>query len=679
MSRTRPLARHLLAVLASALAVMAFARPLQTALQEPITPTGRVCIVKTFGGPAGAVDPIWFLNTGAIALGADGSFYSTSPSGGKGFAGTIFRVSTAGDAKVLHDFAKFDREDGNGPQSGLVNGGDGYFYGTTYGGGHVGTGTLFRIRPDQTKPEILWHFRNGSVVGLWPDCPNHLCPYTGRQRADIAAAYPITPPVVAPGGVIYGVTSYSNNQGFGVLYRTAPPYDSTSFHALCIFDQRLLADTAMARFVCKAKGFFPNALLLGSDGSLYGTTLGGNGTVFHATTGGDVTNLHEFAFTDGSKPYNLMQASNGRLYGTTSNGGDAGNGTVYTLDTSGGGFRVMSSLHVGTTLQGLNPVGALVEVKPPGSSEPFLFGTTKFGGKNGRGIMFRIPLGGDSLSLRVLHAFDMYTTGRTSVTPQVLAPNGLLYGLTYQGGTYDDGVLYSLNPMELKDQITKDTYMTGGVLAKNDEGFQLNDPIVEMRTRVYASQGTPETSVNDGIMVRARCTNPHIVQFIQRERISPLGYYFPDTVATSAGNFPSTTDPANPRWHTDIPGAKDTAYIGRWDAYLDQVRGAAHQSAPNYVTIFDKPSFGAFDDPNRAAPAYPLSGQDSNLQLSQTWRATARDFVICNCQVAREVHWAREVRGGKAYYAHMRIFIPAPDILQWINDQLKKEGYAAIP
>ena len=108
--------------------------------------------------------------------------------------------------------------------------------------------------------------------------------------------------------------------------------------------------------------------------------------------------------------------SNGRLYGTTSNGGDAGNGTVYTLDTSGGGFRVMSSLHVGTTLQGLNPVGALVEVKPPGSSEPFLFGTTKFGGKNGRGIMFRIPLGGDSLSLRVLHAFDLYTTGRTSVT-----------------------------------------------------------------------------------------------------------------------------------------------------------------------------------------------------------------------------------------------------------------------
>ena len=82
---------------------------------------------------------------------------------------------------------------------------------------------------------------------------------------------------------------------------------------------------------------------------------------------------------------------------------------------------------------------------------------------------------------------------------------------------------------------------------------------------------------------------------------------------------------------------------------------------------------------NRPAAAYPLSGQDPDPQISQTWRATARDFVICNCQVAREVHWAREVRGGKAYYAHMRIFIPAPDVLQWINDQLKKEGYATIP
>jgi uncharacterized repeat protein (TIGR03803 family) len=680
MSRMRRLARHLLVFLASGLGGMAFGRPLQTPVQPPpVTPTGRVCIVKHFGAgtPEGAVEPIWFSNTGAIAVGADSNLYSTSPQGGNRLVGTIFRISPMGEVKVLHDFVQFDPKDGSGPASGLVKGADGYFYGTTYGGGHFGTGTLFRIRPDQTSPEILWHFRNGSVTGLWPDCadPYHRCPYTGRQRADIAAAYPITPPVLAPGGVLYGVTSYSNNQGFGVLYRDAPPYDSTSFHALCIFDQRLLADTAMKRFVCKAKGFFPNALLLGRDGSLYGTTLGGNGTVFRATTGGDVTTIHEFDLTHGFKPYNLMQASNGRLYGTTSNGGDTGGGVAYGLDTSGDGllgrgFNVMTSFRVGSWLQGMNPVGGLVEVKPPGSSEPLLFGTTKFGGKNGRGILFSIPLGGDSLSLRLLHEFDLYGTGRTSVTAPVLGPGGLLYGLTYQGGTYDKGVFYTLNP-EVPAATVHDSWLSGGVAAKNDAGVQLSDSIVQVMTGVTGSQGTPQTTYTDGITVRARCPTPHIVQFIYRERLASWNVLLPGTMSPTSGSYQLTTDLGNIHWHTDVPQAKDPAFLGHYNAYLDQALGAVHQSGPSMATIFDVPNF--------PEPAYPPAGQLADPSLSETWRITARDFVVCNCRVTREVWWSREERGGKLRYAHIKIVSPMKDALDWINANLQVDGYAPIP
>jgi uncharacterized repeat protein (TIGR03803 family) len=684
MSRSRSAARYLTVFLASALGGVAFGRPFQTALQPPpVTPTGRVCAVKYFGAgtPAGAVEPIWFNTTGTIAVGADSNLYSTSPQGGNHLAGTAFRISPTGEVKVLHDFVQFDPKDGTGPASGLVDGHDGYFYGTTYGGG-FGAGTIFRIRPSQTTAEILWRFRNGSTIGLWPDCadPYHRCPFTGRQRADISAAYPTTPPVVGPGGVLYGVTGYSNNQQFGVLYRDAPPYDSTSFHALCIFDQRLLADTAMKAFVCKAKSTFPNALLLGRDrATLYGTTLGGNGTVFRATTGGtgDVTTIHEFDLTHGSKPFNLMQASDGRLYGTTSNGGDTGGGIVYGLETSGdgllgGGFKVMTSFRVGGWLQGFNPVGGLLEVNWPGReySKPLLVGTTKFGGKAGRGIIFSIPLDGDSLGLRLLHEFDMYGTGRTPAIAPVLGPGGLLYGLTYQGGAYDKGVFYTLNP-QVPAPLVHDAWLYNGVLAKDDAGVQLRDSIVQVMTEVTASQGTYDSNYIHGITVRARCPNPHIVQLIYRERLASWNVLLPGTLTPSSGTYRLTTDAAMPFWHTDVPLAKDSTILGHWNAYFDQALGAVHQSGAGFATIYDIPNF-----PN---PPYPPSGQLADSTLSETWRANARDFVFCNCQLLREVWWSREEKAGKLRYAHIRIERPGRDDLGWLNANLQIDGYAPVP
>jgi uncharacterized repeat protein (TIGR03803 family) len=689
--------RKLVAILAVTVAAMG-AGPTQTALQPAqVIPTGRVCIQKQFGAkpPAAPVlDPIWFTSPGIIAE-LNGMLYSTSPQGGKTGAGSVFEISPAGALRVVASFAPYDTSTGSGPTSGLVDGHDGYLYGTTYGGGKLGVGTLFRIKPSQTKPEILWSFRNGSTLGLRPTCPPKLsCYWPGPLKADIAAAYPTAPPVVGKGGVLYGVTSWSNNQGFGVLYKDAPPYDSTSFHALCIFDQRLLADTSVAKFVCKAPINYPLALLLDSAGTtLYGTTGGGpvasiHGTVFKASTSGDVSILHAFDLDHGSKPFNLMLASNGQLYGTTSNGGAAGVGTIYRLDTSGGGFTVMSSFRVNGWLQGANPYGGLAEIKPSGSVQPFLFGATKFGGRYGRGTLFRIPLQGDSLSLRVVHEFDMYFTGRSPVTGVMAARDGKIYGLTYQGGALDGGVLYALDPIVLNETTTKDAYLAGGLPAKDDAGTLIKDSVVQIFTDAQASQtgvdtaGKPVTkSIVGGIRVLGRCPNPHIVQFLYRERIASWGTVYHDTMATVSGTYPLSDVAANQIfWNTDVPFT--TMVLGPFEqrnAYLDQANGAGHYSVPGAVEIFDKPAFGAFDDPARPSPVYLPYKQNVDVKLSETWRATARDFLVCNCQLAKEIWWSREIVANKASYKHIKVVTPAPGALAWINAQLKANGYAAIP
>ena len=84
-------------------------------------------------------------------------------------------------------------------------------------------------------------------------------------------------------------------------------------------------------------------LVQGTDGNLYGTTsqggVGGDGTVFQITTNGQLTSLLWFYGTNGSGPQaSLFQARDGRFYGTTEFGGadynqfiDSGDGTVFRL------------------------------------------------------------------------------------------------------------------------------------------------------------------------------------------------------------------------------------------------------------------------------------------------------------------------------------------------------------
>jgi uncharacterized repeat protein (TIGR03803 family) len=78
-----------------------------------------------------------------LVQGSDGSFYGTTYTGGTNNAGTVFQISSNGTLTSLYSFT--GGNDGGAPQAELVQGSDGSFYGTTYGGGLAGAGTVFRL------------------------------------------------------------------------------------------------------------------------------------------------------------------------------------------------------------------------------------------------------------------------------------------------------------------------------------------------------------------------------------------------------------------------------------------------------------------------------------------------------------------------------------------------------
>jgi uncharacterized repeat protein (TIGR03803 family) len=102
---------------------------------------------------------------GGLIQGSDGNLYGTTYDGNTGscdLCGTIFKSTTSGSVTLLYNFT--GSPDGDGPLFGLVQGSDGYLYGTTeYGGrGNIG-GVVFKITTGGTY--TILHTINGTTDG----------------------------------------------------------------------------------------------------------------------------------------------------------------------------------------------------------------------------------------------------------------------------------------------------------------------------------------------------------------------------------------------------------------------------------------------------------------------------------------------------------------------------------
>ena len=105
-----------------------------------ISPTGEFRVVYNFDGLHGQTP------FGGLSLASDGKFYGTTESGlGKTSFGTVFSLTPSGEFRLIHAFT--ESLGGATPWAGVVQGPDGWFYGTTAAGGINQAGIVYKIAP----------------------------------------------------------------------------------------------------------------------------------------------------------------------------------------------------------------------------------------------------------------------------------------------------------------------------------------------------------------------------------------------------------------------------------------------------------------------------------------------------------------------------------------------------
>lgn len=296
-------------------------------------------------------------------------------------------------------------QNGNPQYMSLVQGADGNFYGTsTYG-----FGTIFKVSPTGTLSTV---YQFGGINGSAPASGLTL----GRD------------------GYFYGTTEAGGPSAGGSAYKVTPKGIEVLLYSFGGSDP-----------VYPASG-----LVQAMNGSFYGSAFQGGSTacrlgcggIFKVTSNGTFSWMHDFALTDGEYPQGpLVQADNGLLYGTTTQGGAYTDyGTIFKMTLTG----TLTTLHSFDSTDGCNPQAGLIV-----ASNGSLYGTTTSCGAHGYGTVFRITQAGKFTTLYSFGASDgAYPSSRL-----IQATDGNLYGTTYGGGPYSspfppygNGTVFKITP-----------------------------------------------------------------------------------------------------------------------------------------------------------------------------------------------------------------------------------------
>jgi uncharacterized repeat protein (TIGR03803 family) len=301
-----------------------------------------------------------------LTWGPDGSIFGTTYGGGKHGQGTVFELLPESNGqwteKILYNFGSVP-QDGTEPYGGVVRGANGHLYGTTYSGGKDFRGTVFELIP--------------SASGQWTEKTLH------SFQSENDGYAPIGNLALDAQGHLYGANFLGGKNLVGAVFELTPQA-SGSWTEKVIYNFGTPADGPASPLA---------GLIFDAKGNLYGTsTMGGQssgdscscGTVFELSPQANKTwkekTLYSFkmAFTDGNAPKSALHFdSKGNLYGTTDAGGPHSTGTVFELSPAAGGLWTEKILYSfgSTTTDGYSPIAG---VTPDSAGN--LYGTTFAGG-----------------------------------------------------------------------------------------------------------------------------------------------------------------------------------------------------------------------------------------------------------------------------------------------------------
>ena len=343
---------------------------------------------------------------------AQTQLWGTCTKGGTTNQGTIWVAN--GDGTGLHKVYDFVNATGAFPQGGLTLASNGYLYGVTFLGGYEDSCVCYKYNPVTgvyTDFHDLYQYQSlgfNAVSGMINGADGNLYGLCREGGTGIGAG-------LSPWG--------------GVLYKIDPATD--------IYSDIYNFDHSIGFGGCNPM----SGLLQLSDGKFYGTTSDmwmaggvGTGSLFsYDQSTNTYTTLYGFGVPGYAPMYGtLIQATNGKLYGLVDSGGVHNNGVIYSFDLTTNTYTDVYDL---TTLGGTRPSGGVIQ-----ASNGLLYGMTRFGGANNKGVIFSYNITTNTYT----DLLDFNGTNGASPQRSLKQGNtGKLFGTTNKGGIYGYGVAFS--------------------------------------------------------------------------------------------------------------------------------------------------------------------------------------------------------------------------------------------
>jgi uncharacterized repeat protein (TIGR03803 family) len=453
---------------------------------DPASPAATYLKVKDFDGTNSALNPL-----GSLMQASDGKLYGMASGGPGGVNGVIFSLDPSSTTFTF--LKEFDGTNGGYPNGDLIQASDGKLYGMTPLGGGTGNGIIFSFDPvlavytklkdfngtDGNSPYgslvqavdgklygmtsaggsnsnslgVYFSFDPGTLNYQWQDLGTNS---SGRNFATSLST--------ATNGTQFGVGregSTGLSAFTGKLFGMAMDGGSNNAGVIYSFDPATLAYSKL-KDLDSANGANPyGKLTYASNGKFYGMTkYGGSsnlGVLFSFDPSSSTySKLSDYDSVNGSHPYgSLIQASNGTLYGMTTEGGTNNLGVIFSFDPSLSTYTKLKDLD---SVGGSSPIGNLLQ-----ASDQKLYGVTVAGGSNNSGVIFSFDPA--SSTYTKLKDFDKIP-GETQSGSLIQATDGKLYGLIAEGGALQKGAIFSFDPVSSTYTDVEDFNGTNGNLPK---------------------------------------------------------------------------------------------------------------------------------------------------------------------------------------------------------------------